>query len=172
MIEALIFDLDGTLVHLPVDYDKLFNEFKSIMHVEDVRPVIEVVCRTDESTKKKIFKVWDKAEIACLPNVSVNEEGMGLYSDFASRPKALVTFQGKKAAHQIIKNFKLSFINTFTREDSLNRVEQLKRAIEELKVPASKILFAGDSENDEISAKNVGCLFHRITWKPIVQQSS
>ncbi len=165
MIEALIFDLDGTLVHLPVDYDKLFSEFKSIIHVENVHPVIEVVCKADESTKRRIFKVWDKAEIACLSNVTVNEEGMGLYKDFDSRPKVLVTFQGKKAASCIIESFKLSFSAVFTREDSLSRVDQLKKAVLKLKVPVQNILFVGDSENDAASAKNVGCLFHRITWK-------
>lgn len=166
MIEALIFDLDGTLVHLPVDYDKLFSEFKSIMHVEDVRPVIETVCKTDKPTRRRIFKVWDKAEVACLPNVTVNEEGMGLYKDFASRPKVLVTFQGKKAASHIIESLNLSFGAIFTREDSLSRIDQLKKAILKLQVPVQNILFVADSEGDVSAAENVGCLFHKITWKP------
>lgn len=165
MIEALIFDLDGTLVHLPVDYDKLLNEFKSIMHVENVHPVIEVVCKADELTKKQIFKVWDKAEIACLPDVTVNEEGIGLYKDFVSRPKVLVTLQGEKAASHIIERFKLSFVAIFTREDSLSRAEQLEKAAAKLKVPAQNILFIGDLDNDAAAAKNIGCLFHRVTWK-------
>ena len=28
MIEAVIFDLDGTLVDIPINYERLFEEFK------------------------------------------------------------------------------------------------------------------------------------------------
>lgn len=165
MIEALIFDLDGTLVNLPINYDSLLNEIKLIMHVEKVRPVAEVVSKADESTKKRIFEVWDKAEATCLPDITINEEGISLYKDFSSRPKILVTLQGEKAVSFIIEKFSFSFFTIITREVSLSRVDQLKKAVAELKVPVQSILFVGDSENDAVAAKDVGCLFHKVTRK-------
>lgn len=76
MIEIVIFDLDGTLVHLPVDYTMLFDEFKQIMHFDNVRPVVATVSRVDEKTRKLVFEAWDKAELAVSGKITVNEEGM------------------------------------------------------------------------------------------------
>ncbi len=38
MIEAAIFDLDGTLVDIPIDYHMMLVEFKRILGVDEVRP--------------------------------------------------------------------------------------------------------------------------------------
>ena len=96
MIEVLVFDLDGTLVRFPIDYETLFEEFRRIMGVREVHPVVEVVSRTDGKTRELVFNAWDRAELAVASNTVVNEEGMKTYIEFFEKPKALVTLQGKK----------------------------------------------------------------------------
>ena len=162
MIEAVIFDLDGTLIHLPVDYEKLFQEFKKIMHADNIQPITEVISKLDKNTQQQVFREWDKTELAAAANITINKQGMKTYRCFSVKPKALVTMQGKPLVENIVAQLKLSFNITVTREDSLSRKEQLEDAAEKLKTRFDNILFVGNTENDLQAAQAVGCQFLRI----------
>jgi HAD superfamily hydrolase (TIGR01549 family) len=162
LIEAVIFDLDGTLIHLPIDYEKLFQEFKSIMHTGNVQPLTETISKLDKNTRQQVFRVWDKTELAAAANITINEQGIEIYKSFSQKPKALVTLQGKAVVKNIFAQLGLSFNVTVTREDSLNRAEQLEGAAEKLKTRFDSVLFVGNTENDSLAAAKVGCQFLRI----------
>jgi HAD superfamily hydrolase (TIGR01549 family) len=162
LIEAVIFDLDGTLIHLPIDYEKLFQEFKKIMHTDKIQPVTEVISKLDKNTQQQVFRVWDKTELAAAANITINKEGIEIYKSYSQKPKALVTMQGKAVVKNILAQSGLSFNITVTREDSLNRTEQLENATEKLKTRFGSILFVGNTENDSRAAEKVGCQFLRI----------
>jgi len=162
LIEAVIFDLDGTLIHLPVDYDKLFAEFKKIMHVDNVQPVTEVISQLDEKTRQQVFREWDRTELAAAANITINKEGMEIYKRFSMKPKALVTMQGNAVVENIFAQLKLSFDIIITRENSLSRQKQLEVAAEKLKTRFDSILFVGNTGNDALAAEKVGCQFLRV----------
>jgi HAD superfamily hydrolase (TIGR01549 family) len=162
LVKAVIFDLDGTLIHLPINYGKLFEEFSEIMKTNDVRPLTEKISRLDNKTRKKIFEVWDKFELAASKDMTVDKEGILLYEKFSDFHKALVTMQGKALVQNVINRFGLSFNFTITREDSLDRAEQLEIAMQKLKIHFMDVLFVGDTEEDEQAAKKVGCRFLRV----------
>jgi len=162
VIKAVIFDLDGTLVHLPIDYRKLFREFKKVINIEKVRPITQTVAGLDRETREKVFAVWDAAELEAFPQMIVKEEGLKIYQRFSTKPKALVTMQGRRIVEKILKAANLSFNVTITREWSLDRVEQLREAVRRLYVTSEEVLFIGDTHNDEISARKIGCNFLRV----------
>jgi HAD superfamily hydrolase (TIGR01549 family) len=162
MIAAVAFDLDGTLACLPVNYEALFAEFKRIMHVDVVRPVVDTVSHLDGKTQQEVFSAWDKAELAIFENATSCGEGMQLYRELAGKPKALVTLQGKAVVLLILKKFGFSFDVVVTREDSLFRAEQLNVAAEKLKVPVQDLLFIGNADSDVAAAQKVGCQFRRV----------
>lgn len=162
MIKAVIFDLDDTLIHLPIDYEKLFREFSKIMKTADVRPLTKSISKLDEKTKKKVFEVWDNAELAALADMKVNDEGFALYKKFSEKPRALVTMQGKALVQIVLERLGLSFNFVVTREYCLSRVEQLKIAAEKLGVPFQNVLFVGNIDDDFLAAKKVGCQFLRV----------
>lgn len=162
MIEAVIFDLDGTLINLPIDYENLFRKFSKIMGTDGIQPITKTILKLDEKTRKKIFDVWDRAESAALENRTVKEKGMVLYRKFSEKPKALVTLQGKALAQNVLESLNLCFNFVVTREDSLDRVEQLKIAAQKLGVDLQNVLFIGNTEGDSIAAKNVECKFLRV----------
>lgn len=162
MIKAVIFDLDGTLIHLPIDYERLFREFGRIMKTADVRPLAKTISKLDEKTKKKVFEVWDNAELAALADMKVNDEGFALYKKFSEKPRALVTMQGKALVQNVLERLGLSFNFVVTREYCLNRVEQLKIAAEKLGAQFQNILFIGNIDDDFLAAEKVGCQFLRV----------
>ena len=162
MIAAAVFDLDGTLLCLPVNWEALYEEFKRVMHVDVVRPLVDTVSRVDEKTRLEVFSAWDKAEVAIFENATACGEGMQLYREFAGKPKALVTLQGKAVVQLILEKFGLSFDVVVTREDSLFRAEQLQMAAEKLKVPPKNLLFVGNADSDAAAAQKVGFQFQRV----------
>lgn len=162
MIDAVVFDLDGTLVDLPINYEALKEKLKAIMHLENVRPLVETVSKADAATRRKIFLSWDKAELAVSTKITVNAMGMKLYREHVGKRKALVTLQGKKVVQVIVERFGLAFDVVLTREDSLFRAEQLRTAVEKLGVQMGNVLFVGNAEGDAAAAEKVGCQFQRV----------
>jgi HAD superfamily hydrolase (TIGR01549 family) len=162
MSSAAIFDLDGTLVYFPINYEAMYGEFKRIMHTEVVRPVTATIPRLDEPTKREVFAAWDRAELAVAEKVTANEEGMRLYREHTGVPRALVTMQGKKAVDAVASAFGLRFDAVVTREDGLNRAEQLLLAAKKLGVGAGEVLFVGNADSDAAAAEKVGCRFLRV----------
>jgi len=162
LIEAVIFDLDGTLIQLPIDYERLFQEFKKIIKINNFHLLVETVSKLDARTRKDVFKVWDEAELAALTKMTINDEGIKIYKMFQQKPKALITLQGKALVKAALERLELSFNIIFTREDSLNRVEQLKNAAQKLETQIQNVLFVGNTENDFLAAKKVNCQFLRV----------
>ena len=161
MIDAVIFDLDGTLIHLPIDYNAFFEELKRILKTQNVRPLLETLSKLDAGQKEKAFKAWENAELFVLERIVLNEEGMKIYNKFTHTPKALVTMQGRILVNNLAQ-LGLVFDATVTREDSLDRVEQLKIASHKIKADIQTLLFVGNTENDSVAAKKIGCQFLRI----------
>jgi phosphoglycolate phosphatase-like HAD superfamily hydrolase len=163
MPAAFIYDLDGTLVDLPLYYWAMFADFRQILGVAEVQPLLETIQKiTDLPTKKRVFDTWERYEMAVVQKTIVHEEGFRIYKANMDKPKALVTLQSRKVVGVIAEKFKLSFNAVFTREDSVDRAEQLKMAAQKLNLPLRDILFVGNSENDASAAKQVSCQFRRV----------
>jgi phosphoglycolate phosphatase-like HAD superfamily hydrolase len=160
--KATVFDLDGTLFCLPINWENLFEEIKHIMNVDVVRPIVEVISKVDDETRREVFNAWENAELSVYEKATPCEEGMEQYKKAVNKPKALVTMQGKRIVENLMCRFNLSFDVIVTRDDSLNRAEQLEVASQKLKTPLTEILFIGNADSDAIAAEKVGCKFIRV----------
>jgi HAD superfamily hydrolase (TIGR01549 family) len=163
LIEAIIFDLDGTLINLPIDYEQLFCEFSKILKTKDIQPITKTMSNLDKETKNRIFHVWDEKENLAWKKGTTKKEGIAIYLNFSHKPRALVTMQGNSLVQEIMNSSGLSFDSVVTREDSLERTEQLQIAARKLGVPlGKKILFVGNTEGDAMAARKVACQFMRV----------
>lgn len=162
MIKAAIFDLDGTLVNLPIDYEALYAEFRAIIGTQNIEPVTKTVAALDTALKEKVFEQWTATEFAVLPKMTIVKGGIRLYQQYKAKSRALVTMQGKKTVEKILSTLKLSFQVMLTREDSLDRTTQIRLAIEKLGLKPENVIIIGDRETDKAAAEKVGCKFKMV----------
>ncbi|MCK4435257.1 HAD family hydrolase [Candidatus Bathyarchaeota archaeon] len=162
MIKGVIFDLEGTLVKLPIDYETLYEDIRKELGISRVKPLTRTVERMDAESKEKLFKLWEDAEMKALSSMSINEEGMGLYQQHAGKPIALVTMQGRAVVKEILDQLFLNFAIVITRENDVDRERQIKMAAKVIGLKPQDVLFVGDRDNDEAAATQVGCKFVRV----------
>jgi len=156
-IKLVIFDLDGTLVHLPVKYEKLREEISRILGINKVDSILAALANLDGDLKMKIFDIWSWLELEALPDLREIDEGIRIYNRFYGKIRCLVTLQGKMVVDRILEKTGLSFDYIVTRENSLSRSEQIRMVIEKFKVDPREILVVGDRESDREAAERFGC---------------
>ena len=159
---AIIFDLDGTLVSLPIDYSALYTEFRKILGIKSIEPLTKTVAALNGVVREKVFDTWTRAEFKILPKMAIVKEGIKLYEQYSQAPKALITMQGRKTAEKILRSLNLTFQVVITREDSLDRAAQIRLALEKLESKPEDVLMIGDREADKRAAESIGCNFRIV----------
>jgi HAD superfamily hydrolase (TIGR01549 family) len=164
MIRGIIFDLDGTLVRLPIQYDYLQSELKKMFRIEDnFTPLItsivnraknktqminafDIICREEQRAAKKL-EVIDGA-LDVLQHFKLKKYTLGLVT-MQCRP-ALESILGKIGGADL-------FSSMITRDEVNDRYRQIKKTLENLKLEAENVLVIGDRIHDYLSAKKAGC---------------
>lgn len=158
MIKAIIFDLDGTLVNLPLNYAKLREK----LGIDSEESLLETVKGLSESGKTKFFTFWTDQEADAMKGLKAISKGMWLYYHYLDFKRGLVTLQSLEAVVDICEKLDLSFDSIVTRDYSLDRDVQLICSIVTLGVKAENALFIGNRDSDYESAKKVGCNFLKV----------
>ncbi|MCL2172197.1 MAG: HAD hydrolase-like protein [Nitrososphaerota archaeon] len=163
MFKAVIFDLDGTLLDLPINYPAMYKKFSELTGITEIKPLLKTITQIkNPQILKQVIDTWTSFEVTIIDKITIHTEGMQLYRQYIELPKALVTMQGKETVHKICQKFNIQFNTIFTREESFDRFEQLKMAITKIGFTSSDTLFIGNTDNDENAAKQVGCQFIKI----------
>lgn len=165
MIKAVIFDLDGTLVKLPIKYETIYNYLKNLFQTdENFQPLIPSIIKKASSNKIKIndaFEFLCKQEEIASEQLAIIDNSIDILNHFHLKnfTICLVTMQCRKVAEKILSKMGVSslFSIIITRDENYDRFEQIKETILRLNLPPQNILVVGDRIHDVECAKKAGC---------------
>lgn len=168
--EAVVYDLDGTLVRLDVDWEAVRDGVRAILREEGVDPTP--------------FETWELLDAA--EDEGRGDEAHALISDHecdgarVSRelptagelaaiqgPVGVLSLNSEDACHIALEKHDLaSYVDVVAgRETPPARKpdpRSLQWVLDELDVAASETLFVGDSESDEVTAERAGTAFRWV----------
>ena len=165
MIKGVIFDLDGTLIQLPIDYQKIQKSLKEFFNVSnDLIPLIPKIIELSKNDQNKIKTSFDlicREEISVSNNFKIMNGTLEILKFYKSKnvSLSLVTMQCKDALKKILEEMEISdlFDSLISRNESFDRQKQIKLSLKNINLQASEVLVVGDRINDIESAKKVGC---------------
>ena len=165
MIKGIIFDLDGTLVRLPIKYDKIFTKLQNLFDTQDeFRPLIPTIIKkanNDSKLVEKAFNIICEEEVIAANNFKAIDDSVNIINYFKSKNYSLclVTMQCMDAAKIILDKMQILelFSSIVTRDVLHERHLQIKKSIDVLSLSTNEIIMVGDRINDVKSAKQVGC---------------
>ncbi|MCR8454405.1 MAG: HAD family hydrolase [Crenarchaeota archaeon] len=158
-MSLLIFDLDGTLVKLPINYDELRRRlYKEFGDEKVFTSIYSFLLSLTDDERVKAFEIIDEFELESIQNMYIDPKLNESFRIIEGVTKALVTLQGLKPASKVLEvlGLKDKFSIIVTREYSLNRTDQLMYVLEQAGVDKSRVVFIGDTENDHKASEAVG----------------
>ena len=165
MIKGIIFDLDGTLVRLPIRYEIIFEKLQNLFDTQDeFKPLIPTILEKANNNIELLQQAFDficEEETLAANNFKVIDGAIDILNFFKKRNYSLilVTMQCMKAAKLVLDKMQISelFSSIITRDDSNQRLTQIKKSVEILSLSPDKVMVIGDRIHDVKSAKQVGC---------------
>ncbi len=164
--KGFIFDLDGTLLYLPVDWSDLRKQLKSIANVSyEFQPIfqtLEKIVGERPELRGPLLQKIDEFELRAAAKAELHEGSAAVLKLLEeSCDLSLVTMQGRTVTEHLFKNLRLGdyFSSSFTRDVSLDRAKQLELALARMKLSRKDVVFVGDRINDLNAARKVGLRF-------------
>ena len=113
MDKTFIFDLDGTLITLPIDYDELREEMKKFFNVDyDFFRIIQTavsLSKDNKNTLEEAFEIICEKENNAIKGIKINDHAKDVLQLVKSKGynMALVTLQCRKAAEKILEKMEV-----------------------------------------------------------------
>ncbi len=168
-----VFDMDGTLISLPVEWDKVRSDLRRLTGTSlEFNPFFldfQNIVAKDPSMFAPMMKVVDDYEAKAVPGAKLEPGALEALTALSKRAKvSLVTMQGRSCSTAILDRFGIGkfFASKFSREDSMDRVTQLGMALKSMGAQNDKAFFVGDRINDLNAARMVGVRFVMIRKRP------
>ena len=166
MIKGVIFDLDGTLIQLPINYDIIQKNLKEFFNIsENLKPLIPTIIELSKNDQNKIktaFSLICEEEILASKNFKIMNEAVEVLKFLKSKNLilCLVTMQCRAALNEIL--YKMNILDLFdfviSRDENYDRFEQIQNSLDNISLNSSEVLVIGDRIHDVESAKKAGCI--------------
>jgi len=168
-----VFDMDGTLISLPVEWDKVRAELQRLTGTSlQFNPFfldVQTVIAKEPLLLGPMMRTIDDYESRAVPRAKLEDGALEVLSALSKRAKlSLVTMQGRAACDRILERLEVRsfFDSSFTREDSMDRTAQLRMALDTLGAKEAEAIFVGDRINDLKAARSAGVRFVMIRKRP------
>jgi HAD superfamily hydrolase (TIGR01549 family) len=166
MIKGIVFDLDGTLIQLPINYQKIQKNLKEFFNISnDLKPLIPTIIKLSKNDQNKIKTSFDlicKEEILASDNFKIMNSALETLNFLKSKNLSLclVTMQCKDALEKILQKLQIPdlFDSIISRDESFDRQKQIELSLKNIVLKPSEVLVIGDRIHDIESAKKIGCI--------------
>jgi HAD superfamily hydrolase (TIGR01549 family) len=166
MIKGIVFDLDGTLIQLPIDYKKIQKDLKDFFNISyELKPLIPTIIKLSKNDQNKIRTSFDlicKEEILASENFKTMNNALETLKFLKSKNMSLclVTMQCKDALEKVLQKLQISdlFDSVISRDESFDRQKQIELSLQNVVLTPSEVLVVGDRIHDIESAKKIGCM--------------
>ncbi len=154
-LKGIIFDMDGTVVEVPYNWDQIKRELET-----GGKPILHFLSGLEEPEKSKKWKVLERYEKEATEK-AVLKEGMKDFLDFLDQrgvKKALVTNNSRKNVTYLLKKYRLNFEILISRESGLWKPSGYPffAALRKLGIRKEEICVVGDSHFDIQAAREAG----------------
>lgn len=170
-INAVIFDLDGTLTKPLLDFDKIREEMGLQLDCTDILSALDEM---EPARKKKAYSILARYETHAARNARLNEGVTEVLVELRQRkmPIGLLTRNTRENTLYVAGRYQLSFDAIIARQDGPAKpdaygVIELCRRFNSL--PAETIV-VGDFLHDLLSARNAGAIAVLIETHPKAEQ--
>ena len=165
MRKCIIFDLDGTLVKLPIRYDIVQKKLKELFKTEsDLSPLIPSIIEKSNGNSSMInnaFELICAEELIASESLEEIEGATQLIEHLLAKncTISLVTLQCRKSTETILRKLDLfdKFSSIITRDENHDRLTQIKKTNELLGFDPGNVIVIGDRINDINCATKAGC---------------
>ncbi|WP_368409311.1 HAD family hydrolase [Halomarina litorea] len=166
--DAVVYDLDGTLVRLAVDWDAVARDVSEVLEARGVdapRDLWEMLERSDETGHRAAV---EEAIAAHETEGARNSERLA-HADGVPHgmPVGVCSLNCEAACRIALETHGLTeAVSVVVGRDSVGTEkpdpEPLLAAVRELGVAPERTLFVGDSERDEVTAERAGTAFRYV----------
>ena len=179
MLKGVIFDLDGTLIRLPVRYDLLRDQLRRLFQSKSdffqLIPSIVDQAKGDPTMVRTAFELICVEELLGTSKIVIIKGALDLLHQLKSDNKilGLVTLQCRKAARHIINNVEMEglFSSILTRDESYDRHDQIEKTLKSLGLLPDETIVIGDRLNDIEAAERAGCKSILVGRKPLENEN-
>ncbi|MCX8185165.1 MAG: HAD hydrolase-like protein [Sulfolobales archaeon] len=162
-------DIDGTLIPMLVDFDELRARVRAILSVDHpLKPLGESLARLaiSEELKARAWNVIEEVEIQSIEKLDISAVAENV--DYVKKLLSLgfevifVTARSSRSTELVLSKLGLANLAkaVITRDSTPFRLEQLKQA--KALAGGKKVVFVGDTQHDEESARSLGVDFVMI----------
>jgi HAD superfamily hydrolase (TIGR01509 family) len=166
LFKAIIFDLDGTMVNLEVDWINVRKELRESELIEPWDSIMVTLykCRRSMHKFETTSKIAEKYEDEAIDKIKPDQDLKRLLDRLRSYgiKLAIASKQTSHTVNSALKRLGISdnFETVVGRDYSMNRKEQLIKALRTMKVSPSSAVFVEDTVTDAASAAklNLACI--------------
>lgn len=168
-LELIIFDLDGVLVNLNIDWEGLRETLTEYLSenfgvVPELNPLDatldRVIKKLDNGAKKEVYKIIENYELADIDNAEPINKTKGLVEKLKKERKRLAVFSvnTRKAVKKSLEMLGLkNYFDFIIAKEDVNKhkpdPEGLERIVKDSGLEKNKILFIGNDWKDKESGR-------------------